>query len=259
MIQLSGVDLLYRAGNRITTVLEQLDLDIEAGSITAVIGPSGCGKSSLLKLIAGLIRPTLGEIRLAGASVTGPRADTGIAFQNPTLMPWRSVLQNILISVEVSSSHRAQYRRDRAAFVARGSQLLQSVGLGGYEEARAWELSGGMQQRVSLCRALIHKPITLLLDEPFAALDELTREDLWNVVQELFLAQRPTVVLITHDLREAVYLADRVLVMGRCPGRIIGDARIELPRPRSEETLFAADFSRCVLQLRQSIGRAMQQ
>ena len=256
-IQLDGVGLTYRSENRITEALEGVTAAIEPATVTAFVGPSGCGKSSLVKLVAGLIKPSAGSIQVNGTPVTAPRSDIGVAFQNPTMMPWRTVLQNILISAEVSSHHRSEFRRNPQPFRDRGSELLNLVGLQGVENARPWELSGGMQQRVSLCRALIHGPNVMLLDEPFAALDAFTREDLWNVVQNIYLAQRPTIMLITHDLREALYLADRVLVMARGPGRIIDEVVVKFPRPRTPRTLFEREFGEMVFYLREAIAGTM--
>jgi NitT/TauT family transport system ATP-binding protein len=256
-IQFEDVGLTYRSEQRTTRALEGVEAAIEPGTVTAFVGPSGCGKSSLVKLAAGLLRPTNGSIKVNGTPVTEPRSDIGVAFQNPTMMPWRTVLQNVLISAEVSAYHREAFRADPEPFRARGRELLALVGLHGVENARPWEMSGGMQQRASLCRALIHSPNVLLLDEPFAALDAFTREDLWNVVQDLFLNQHPTIMLITHDLREALYLSDRVLVMARGPGRIIEEVRVDFPRPRTPRTLFEKEFGDMVFHLRESIAGTM--
>jgi NitT/TauT family transport system ATP-binding protein len=256
-IEFLDVGLTYRSEHRTIRALDGVVAAIEPGTVTAFVGPSGCGKSSLVKLTAGLIRPTAGTIKVNGTAVTEPRSDIGVAFQNPTMMPWRTVLQNILISAEVSAHHRDAFRANAEPFRVRGRELLSLVGLHGVENARPWEMSGGMQQRASLCRALIHSPKVLLLDEPFAALDAFTREDLWNVVQDLFLNQKPTIMLITHDLREALYLSDRVLVMARGPGRIIEEVRVDFPRPRTPRTLFDKEFGDMVFHLRESIARTM--
>jgi NitT/TauT family transport system ATP-binding protein len=257
-IELDDVCLTYRSEHRTINALDGVAAAIAPGTVTAFVGPSGCGKSSLVKLVAGLIRPTAGRIEVNGTPVTAPRSDIGVAFQNPTMMPWRTVLQNILVSAEVSSHHRDAFRADPEPFRARGRELLRLVGLVGVENARPWELSGGMQQRASLCRALIHSPNVMLLDEPFAALDAFTREDLWNVVQRIFLDQKPTIMLITHDLREALYLSDRVLVMARGPGRIIETVDVHFPRPRVPRTVFEKEFGDLVLHLRETIAGAMQ-
>jgi NitT/TauT family transport system ATP-binding protein len=256
-IELDGVGLTYRSENRSTNALEGVITSIEPGTVTAFVGPSGCGKSSLVKLVAGLIKPSAGRIHVNGTPVNAPRSDIGVAFQNPTMMPWRTVLGNILISAEVSSYHREAFRANPEPFRARGLELLKLVGLQGVENARPWEMSGGMQQRASLCRALIHSPNVMLLDEPFAALDAFTREDLWNVVQDIFLTQKPTIMLITHDLREALYLSDRVLVMARGPGRIIEQVEVTFPRPRTPRTLFEKEFGELVFRLREAIAGTM--
>jgi NitT/TauT family transport system ATP-binding protein len=256
-IELDDIGLTYRSENRSTNALEGVFANIRPGTVTAFVGPSGCGKSSLVKLVAGLLKPTAGRIRVNGTPVTAPRSDIGVAFQNPTMMPWRTVLGNVLISAEVSSHHREAFRADPTPFRNRGLELLKLVGLPGVENARPWEMSGGMQQRASLCRALIHSPNVMLLDEPFAALDAFTREDLWNVVQDIFLNQKPTIMLITHDLREALYLSDRVLVMARGPGRIIEEVEVKFPRPRTPRTLFDKEFGDLVFHLRESIAGTM--
>ncbi len=256
-IELDGVGLTYRSEQRATVALEGVSAALAPGTVTAFVGPSGCGKSSLVKLVAGLIRPGAGRIAVNGTPVSAPRSDIGVAFQNPTMMPWRTVLQNVLISAEVSSHHRDAFRTNPEPFRARGRELLKLVGLNGVDNARPWELSGGMQQRASLCRALIHSPNVMLLDEPFAALDAFTREDLWNVVQDIFVSQQPTIMLITHDLREALYLSDRVLVMARSPGRIIETVDVPFPRPRVPRTLFDKDFGDLVLHLREAIAGTM--
>jgi len=177
-----------------------------------------------------------------------------MAFQNATLLPWRSTLENVLLPLEVSRSHRRSFRRDREAHEESARKLLKVVGLEGYETHAPYQLSGGMQQRASLCRALIHEPELLLLDEPFAALDAFTREELWDVLQELWLQRRFTVILVTHDLREAAYLADRVYVMSKRPGRIVYGRPVTLPRPRSLETTFQEEFVELVHGLRDHIS-----
>jgi NitT/TauT family transport system ATP-binding protein len=186
--------------------------------------------------------------------VTGPLTMVGMAFQNATLLPWRTTLDNVLLPLEVSRTHRRSFRRKREEHVEAARSLLKVVGLEGYEGHAPHELSGGMQQRASLCRALIHSPEMLLLDEPFAALDAFTREELWDVLQSLWLQRRFTVVLVTHDLREAVYLADRVYVMSKRPGRIVYERPVALPRPRTLESTFGEDFVELVHRLRDHIG-----
>jgi NitT/TauT family transport system ATP-binding protein len=182
----------------------------------------------------------------------------GMAFQAPTLLPWRTTLDNLLLPLEIVEPHRQEIRRRKADYVARAEKLLASVGLNGMGSKYPWELSGGMQQRTSLCRALIHEPQLLMLDEPFAALDAFTREELWCVIRDLHAARRITVILVTHDLREAVFLADRVFVMSQRPGRILVERPIELPRPRDLDIVYTPEFSEIVHELRGHIVRARQ-
>ena len=184
------------------------------GGIVAVVGPSGCGKSTLTRLVAGLMHPDEGEVWLHGQRVTGPRPNVGMAFQNPVLLEWRTILDNVLLPLEIVPTKLAKADR-----VARAKHLLALVGLEGFEDKRPSELSGGMRQRASLCRALIHQPEVLILDEPFGALDAFTREDLWQIMHELREAEPFTGVLITHDLREAVFLADQVVVLSGRPAK----------------------------------------
>lgn len=220
----------------------------------ALVGPSGCGKSTLLRVISGLLRPSAGRISVRGQPIRGPIGNVGMAFQNPTLMPWRTVLQNILLPLEVSPLHKQRYRQNPAPYVETARQLMASVGLKGFEHAHVWELSGGMQQRASLCRALIHGPEILLLDEPFSALDAFTREELWQAMQVLYMHRKPTVVLVTHDLREAVYLADTIYTMSSRPGHIAHSCKVEFPRPRALELTYDDAFTHMTKELRAGIG-----
>ena len=196
-----------------------------SGDFISLLGPSGCGKSTLLMMLAGLEAPNAGELVLAGASVTGPRRDTGIIFQDPTLLPWKTTLENVLFPIEILKLPRKDYD-DRAR------ELLLRVGLGGFEHKKPHELSGGMRQRVAICRALVHDPQVLLMDEPFSALDAITRDQMNVVLAELLERYRKTVIFVTHSIREAVYLSDRVLVMGGRPSSIIQDVTIDFERPR---------------------------
>jgi NitT/TauT family transport system ATP-binding protein len=179
-----------------------------------------------------------------------------MAFQNPTLLPWRTTLDNVMLPLEIVQPHCGRLRRERAAYETKARDLLGLVGLKGFEQRFPWELSGGMQQRASLCRALIHDPSLLMLDEPFAALDMFTREELWGALQDLWLARRPTVILVTHDLREAVFLADRVLVMSARPGRIVAERAIDTPRPRALASAYEARSVALVQELREHINAA---
>jgi NitT/TauT family transport system ATP-binding protein len=234
--------------------VEDISLTVERGEFIAIVGPSGCGKSTFMKLATGLKRPSRGQILIDGREVAGPLKITGMAFQSSSLLPWRTTLGNVLLPLEIVEPYRSSFRTRRAEYEAKGRQLLQSVGLGGYEDKFPWELSGGMQQRASICRALIHEPKMLLLDEPFGALDAFTREELWCILRDLQRVQQFNVILVTHDLREAVFLADTVYVMSRSPGRILARKVIELPRPRELELTYTKEFTDIVLELREHIG-----
>ena len=239
-----------------TLAVEDLSIQVDRGEFAAVVGPSGCGKSTLMKLATGLQFPVRGSVQVAGSLVSKPVKIAGMAFQAPTLLPWRTTLENLLLPLEIVEPHRSRMRRHKAEYVARAEALLASVGLAGQGDKFPWQLSGGMQQRTSLCRALIHDPSLLMLDEPFASLDMFTREELWLALQDLWIARRPTVILVTHDLREAVFLADRVLVMSARPGRIIAERAVDLPRPRKLDTTYEPYSVALVQELREHISAA---
>jgi len=260
-VALDGVSHIYGAKGGSaggTLAVDGLTISVESGEFAAVVGPSGCGKSTLMKLATGLQFPVKGTVRVAGQLITQPVKIAGMAFQAPTLLPWRTTLDNLLLPLEIVQPHRRDIRRKRADYVERAEQLLASVGLAGMGTKFPWELSGGMQQRTSLCRALIHEPQLLMLDEPFAALDAFTREELWCVIRDLHAARKITVILVTHDLREAVFLADRVFVMSARPGRVLVERPIDLPRPRDLDVTFTSAFSDIVHELRGHIVRARQ-
>jgi NitT/TauT family transport system ATP-binding protein len=254
-VTLEGARLTYGGDEGGVLALDGLDLAIAEGEFAAVVGPSGCGKSTLMKLVTGLVRPNAGRVSVAGAEVRGPVKIAGMAFQNPTLLPWRTVLDNVLLPMEIVQPHRSRLRRHRAEYEAKAEALLATVGLEGFSARYPWELSGGMQQRASLCRALIHEPKLLMLDEPFAALDAFTREELWCVLRDLWQEQRFTVVLVTHDLREAAFLADVVHVMSARPGRMVASRPVEFPRPRELEVTFDPAFVDLLQELRGHIAR----
>jgi NitT/TauT family transport system ATP-binding protein len=255
-VELDRVSLRYGEDGDGTLALEATTLNVGAGEFVAVVGPSGCGKSTLMKVVTGLTPPTGGTVTVSGREVSGPLSIVGMAFQNPNLLPWRSTLDNVMLPLEIVKPHSSRLRSERPAYVAKARALLALVGLTGFEDHFPWQLSGGMQQRASLCRALIHDPSLLMLDEPFAALDMFTREELWLALQELWLARRPTVILVTHDLREAVFLADRVLVMSARPGRIVAERAVDLPRPRALEAIYAASSVALIHVLREHISAA---
>lgn len=247
-----------QAGPEGILAVEDLSISVGRGEFAAVVGPSGCGKSTLMKLVTGLQFPFAGSVTVAGDKVTRPVKIAGMAFQAPTLLPWRTTLENLLLPLEIVQPHRSQLRRRKAEYVERAEKLLASVGLGGFGSKFPWQLSGGMQQRTSLCRALIHEPQLLMLDEPFGALDAFTREELWCVIRDLHAARKITIVLVTHDLREAVFLADRVFVMSARPGRILVERKIDLPRPRDLDVTFTKEFQDIVHDLRGHIVQARQ-
>lgn len=235
--------------------VEEIDLSIDDGEFVAIVGPSGCGKSTFMKLCTGLRRPTRGRVLVDGEPVLRPLKITGMAFQAPNLLPWRTTLDNVLLPLEIVEPHRSRFKGHRDEYVARARDLLKTVGLEGCEDKFPWQLSGGMQQRASICRALIHEPRLLMLDEPFGALDAFTREDLWCVLRDLWAEQRFTVVLVTHDLREAVFLADTVYCMSKRPGRILARRKIDIARPRDIEVTYDDRFTSLVHDLREQIGR----
>jgi NitT/TauT family transport system ATP-binding protein len=234
--------------------VEAIDLKVNKGQFIAIVGPSGCGKSTFMKLTTGLRKPSRGSVRIDGQAVTGPLKISGMAFQAPSLLPWRTTLDNVLLPLEIVEPYRSNFKARRAEYAQRASALLAKVGLGGYEAKFPWQLSGGMQQRVSICRALIHEPKMLLLDEPFGALDAFTREELWCILRDLWLEQQFNVVLVTHDLRESVFLADTVYVMSKSPGRFVVNRAIDLPRVRDLEITYTTQFTDIVHELRSHIG-----
>jgi NitT/TauT family transport system ATP-binding protein len=256
-VALDGVSHVY-GGAGGTLAVDALTLSVDRGEFAAVVGPSGCGKSTLMKLATGLQFPVKGTVAVAGDRVSKPVKIAGMAFQAPTLLPWRTTLENLLLPLEIVEPHRSQIRRKKAEYIERAETLLASVGLGGQSGKYPWELSGGMQMRASLCRALIHEPQLLMLDEPFAALDAFTREELWCVIRDLHATSKITVILVTHDLREAVFLADRIFVMSARPGRIIEERKVGLARPRELDVTFEPEFQSIVHDLRELIVRARQ-
>jgi len=246
--------MAYGRGAAAVQAIDEVTLGIAAGEFIAVVGPSGCGKSSLMRLISGLHPLLGGTLTVEGKPVRGPLKSVGMAFQNSNLLPWRNALDNVLLPLEIVEPHRGRMRGEREAYRAKARKLLESVGLGGFTEKFPWELSGGMQQRTSICRALIHEPEILLLDEPFGALDAFTREELWCALRDLQAERNVTVMLVTHDLREAVFLADTVYVMSSRPGRIVRRCAVGIPRPRDLEVSYTQQFQDVVLELRQLIG-----
>jgi NitT/TauT family transport system ATP-binding protein len=226
--------------------IREVSFTVGEGEFLSVLGPSGCGKSTLLMMIAGVIAPTAGEIRVKDTKVTGPRPDVGVVFQSPVLLPWRTVLQNVLFPVELLKLPRAQY-------APRAMELLRMTKINEFATALPRQLSGGMRQRVAICRALVHNPGILLMDEPFSALDAITRDEMGVELLRIWQANRKTVIFVTHSIREAAFLSDRVLVMARRPGTITDDVAIDLPRPRQIAMTEDEAFNRHVRHLRKAI------
>ena len=253
-IELSAASVTFGRGARAVPALAETTLRIADGEFVALVGPSGCGKSTILRLVGGLLAPTTGVVVVGGKEVAAKALRIGMAFQNPTMLPWLTIERNIMLPLKIVEPFRSQYRKQRRrAFRDKAHALLAQVGLEGFASHYPWQLSGGMLQRANLCRALIHEPRMLLLDEPFGALDQFTREELWAVLQNLWLVHRPTVLLVTHDLREAGFLASRICVMSARPGRIIDDSSVAFSRPRSIAMTFEPDFVALNQRLRELI------
>ena len=255
LIDIKGVRHAYTTASGPLPVLDGLDISVPEGGFTAVVGPSGCGKSTLTKLVAGLMKPDEGEVWLHGERVKGPKSTVGMAFQNPVMLEWRSIIKNVMLPLEIVPTKMSKSdQEDRARY------LLDLVGLAGFEDKRPSELSGGMRQRASLCRALVHKPEVLILDEPFGALDAFTREDLWQTMHKVKQEEPFTGVLITHDLRESIFLADQVVVLSGRPARTQYVLDVPQTGPRDLEHLYTPEAAEMLTTLRHQIeiaqGRA---
>ena len=248
LIEIKGVSHSYKTAAGPLPVLNDLDLSIDKGGFCAVVGPSGCGKSTLTRLIAGLMFPDRGEVWLDGERVRSPRKTVGMAFQNPVLLEWRTILQNVILPLEIVAPRMPKEQKE-----ARARALLAMVGLQDFEGKRPSELSGGMRQRASLCRSLVHKPDILILDEPFGALDAFTREDLWQIMHQLRAEEPFTALLITHDLRESVYLADQVVVLSGRPATTQAVIEIDVPGPRPIDMLYSTQSVEWLARLRSEI------
>ncbi|NVH73611.1 ABC transporter ATP-binding protein [Paraburkholderia sp. JPY432] len=243
LITVNGLRKVYGTKDGPVIALQDIRFSIEKEQFVAIVGPSGCGKSTLLKILIGLIPASRGEARLSGIPIAGTRRDIGVVFQSPVLFPWRTVLDNVLLPVDVQ-------RLGRDELMARARNLLSLVGLHGFEKRYPRELSGGMQQRVAIVRALVHDPTILFMDEPFGALDAMTREQMNMQLQHIWLERKETILFITHSIPEAVFLADRVLVMTPRPGHIVDDVVIDLARPRNLDVMTTPDFGRHVKRIR---------
>ena len=253
-VDIDEVSVSYNLGE--PPVLEGASLQMSKGEFVALVGPSGCGKSTFMKLMSGLLKADQGSVVVANQDVTRPLGNVGMAFQNSVMLPWRTTLNNLLLPLEIARPHRETFRQNQEAHANKAIELLSSVGLEDVAEKFPWELSGGMRQRASLCRALIHEPEVLMLDEPFGALDAFTREELWCVLRDLWQERKFTVLLVTHDLIESALLADRVLVMSNRPGRVIMELEIPFKRPRDLDIRFEKEFVDIVHQLRDQIRTA---
>ncbi len=247
-VDVTDLTVRFRSKRSETTALEDVTMRVEAGEFVSIVGPSGCGKSTLLKVIAGLVRPTSGEVGLLGRAVTGPQRDIGFAFQRAALLEWRGVRRNILLQAEMRGMNRAEAS-------VRADELIELTGLSGFEKALPHELSGGMQQRVALCRALLHSPPVLLMDEPFGALDALTREGLNTELNRIWRETGTTIMLVTHSIAEAVFLGTRVEVMSPRPGRLVRTLPVGLPAERDyAQVMTDPAFGTLTREIRQLLG-----
>ena len=249
LVSVREVTKLYESADGLVHALDNVSFDVPNGQFLSIVGPSGCGKSTLMLLIAGLLPLSDGAITIEGVAVEKPYTHLGIVFQDAVLLDWRRVLDNLLLQIEIRGLKKADYR-------ARAQELLARVGLQGFERKFPYELSGGMRQRVSICRALVHDPPLLLMDEPFGALDAFTRDQLNLDLQAVWLASRKTVIFITHSISEAVFLSDRVMVMSPRPGRIEEVIDIELPRPRGFTLRDSPEFTANARRIRETFEQA---
>ena len=249
LVSVSGVEKVYGGRQGPVRAVASASFGVARGEFVSLLGPSGCGKSTLLMMIAGLEQPTGGTIELDGTPVLAPRRDIGIIFQDATLLPWKSTLENVLFPIRILKLPPARY-------VERARELLAMVGLTGFESHKPAQLSGGMRQRVAICRALIHDPAILLMDEPFSALDAITRDQMNVALAEIMERTAKTVIFVTHSIREAAFLSDRVLVMGGRPSRIILDAPMPFARPRRLDIEETPEFGHAVRRLRLTIEEA---
>jgi len=245
-VRLKGITKVYPSAQGDVLALDGVNLSVDGGVFVSIVGPSGCGKSTMLMIVAGLVEFSGGEVAVGGAPVTAPLTDVGIVFQRDLLFDWRTVLGNIMLQADIRGLDREPAR-------AKARALLEKVGLAGFEAHYPWQLSGGMRQRVAICRALLHDSALLLLDEPFGALDALTRDQMNLDLQRLWWAERRTTLLVTHSISEAVFLSDRVAVMSPRPGHIVSEVTIDLPRPRTLDMRDSAEFAEYQRSIRKSI------
>lgn len=246
MLQVEEVSATFPNGNGGLRALDRVSFEVQEQEFLCLLGPSGVGKSTLLRILAGLLQPTSGQVCFRGAPVSGPRRAVGVVFQKANLMPWRTVLQNITLPLEIS-------RTPRADAAQKALEMVELVGLSGFEGSLPRDLSGGMAQRVAIARALVADPDVLLLDEPFGSLDAMTRERMGAELLRIWQAHRKTVIMVTHSISEALYLADRVLVLNDRPGRVCLNLPVDLPRPRPENIVYTAEFGALARQVREAI------
>jgi NitT/TauT family transport system ATP-binding protein len=249
LISVQGLQKVYPAEGRALLALDGIDLEVRAGEFMSFVGPSGCGKSTLLNIIGGLLERSAGEVRFRGEDQSRPRREIGMMFQTPVLFAWRTILENVLLPIEI-------FGWDKAKFRGRAEEILELVGLKGFERSYPRQLSGGMQQRVALSRVLVYDPDVLLLDEPFGALDEFTREAMNLELLRIWGGSGKTVLFVTHNINEAVFLSDRVVVMTPRPGRVARVVEIDLPRPRRREHFKLPSFSEKAFEIRELLGVA---
>ncbi|MBI2359182.1 MAG: ABC transporter ATP-binding protein [Deltaproteobacteria bacterium] len=249
LILVQDVFKVFRSGARDVNALERISFEVDGGDFVSIVGPSGCGKSTLLKIIAGLLPMTSGRVSVSNKAVDGPLEHVGMVFQAPVLLKWKTVVENIMLPVEFA-------RLDRKVYLEKAQALIRLVGLPGFEEMYPHQLSGGMQQRVSLCRALVTDPQILLMDEPFGALDAMTRDELDLELLRIWGERKKTVLFVTHNIQEAVFLSDYVVVMSPRPGRVIEKLGIDLKRPRTIEMMSSGKFGEHTLQIRALLAAA---
>ena len=257
ILEFDRIGLEYPIEGGMRRIIEEISLSIKPGEFVSFVGPSGCGKTSILRMVSGLAPAPLGEVRIRDQKITRPLRNVGIAFQNPVMMPWRTTLDNVMLPYEVVQPFKRDFKdpQKRQVMIQDAHRILKVVGLQDFHAQYPWQLSGGMRQRASLCRALIHQPEILLLDEPFGALDAFTREEMWGMLQDLWMQAKCVCILITHDLREAVFLSDTVYVMGSRPSSIVYTVKPNLPRPVTAEVMLSNEFNQIVADLRRHINR----
>lgn len=249
LVRLEDVSKKYQSGSNEIVALSGLDLEAQEGEFLSLLGPSGCGKSTALNIMGGLLTPSEGKVMIAGEEMTEPRRDIGMMFQQAVMFPWRTTIENVLLPIEVFGLNKKDY-------VAKAEELLEMVGITEFRNSYPWQLSGGMQQRAALCRVLIHHPKLLLLDEPFGALDEFTREAMNQELLRLQSHSGSTAVLVTHNISEAVFMSDRIAVMTARPGRLIGVIDVPFERPREPQLYGRPEFTKLVVQAREMLGLA---